>query len=1003
MVRKYSASHGSNRGGLRSASLRLVSFGVLVALIAFVLIGSQAGKKVLTPAMAQQDSANNQEAMIRLKQQEAARMTRSKGALRRFESLERDVLERGTVRVLVRVRAAYNPQAQLKKGLEARVQQLEIERSRERIISSLVGYDPGSTRSSESLPYFAISVNAAGLQALKSSNDVIDINKDRLVPHALAKSVPFIGGTKAWNSGYTGAGQVIAILDTGVDKFHPMLAGKVISEACYSTNDASQHVSSLCPGGVESSVEPNSALPCTKDCEHGTHVAGIAAGKDGYYQGQPFSGVAKDARIIAIQVFSHLNDDATCREFGVSAPCSVANDFDILEGLNRVFELSSSYSIASVNLSLGGGYYSETCDSDHEEYVEAINKLRSVNIATVVASGNEEFKDGLSAPACVSSAISVGSTLNGVDRVSGFSNSASILSLLAPGEYITSAIPGGGYESLQGTSMAAPHVAGAWAIIREKASSATITDILSALSSTGVRVTDVNQITKPRIQIDAALTRFKALPAAPNSLTVTAASSSETRLAWRDASTNETGFKIERKTGENGSWQEIATTQRNAEFYSDSGLTEGTTYFYRVLAVNDDGFSTLSNVASATTRPSAPSRLTATVETVSQVSLRWSDNSSIESSYIIQRRVGSGGWSTIHTAGPNTTTYRNTGLSEGTSYTYRVQAISSQLQSDFSNESSVTTGLGAPSSLRVTATAESQIDLQWNDNSSTETGFVVQRRTGNTGSWETVRNLGANTTSFRHISLNAETTYFYRVYAVNGNAKSPNSNETSGKTTRLRAPSGLTATVVSLSQINLKWDDNSTAERSFQIQRRTTGNWATVATVSANSESYSNTGLSTNTSYSFRVIAASDTSTSSATSEVKATTVYVFQSETHSHHHIGRAEGDGWSVRVGDAPGRAMNFGPYTTAVNPGRRTATFRLMIDNRSADNNRILTIEVYDANSGRVIASSNVTRREFNTPLTYQNFTLTFTAQSGQRLEFRTFWHGGAYVRQDYASVY
>ena len=98
-----------------------------------------------------------------------------------------------------------------------------------------------------------------------------------------------------------------------------------------------------------------------------------------------------------------------------------------------------------------------------------------------------------------------------------------------------------------------------------------------------------------------------------------------------------------------------------------------------------------------------------------------------------------------------------------------------------------------------------------------------------------------------------------------------------------------------------------------------------------------------------------------------------------------------------------MNFGPYTTAVNAGQRTATFRLLIDNNSADNNRILTLDVFDANSGRVIASMNVTRRNFNSPSAYQNFTLRFTAQSGQRLEFRTFWHGGAYVRQDYSSVH
>lgn len=128
----------------------------------------------------------------------------------------------------------------------------------------------------------------------------------------------------------------------------------------------------------------------------------------------------------------------------------------------------------------------------------------------------------------------------------------------------------------------------------------------------------------------------------------------------------------------------------------------------------------------------------------------------------------------------------------------------------------------------------------------------------------------------------------------------------------------------------------------------------------------------------------------------------VFQSESHNFHQIGRRDGDGWSVRVGDTPGRFMNYGPYTTAVVPGSRTATFRLMVDNYTADNNRILTIDVFDARTGRVVTSRNITRREFTGAMRYQDFNLGFTAAAGQQLEFRTFWHGGSYVRQDSVTV-
>jgi subtilisin family serine protease len=140
-----------------------------------------------------------------------------------------------------------------------------------------------------------------------------------------------------------------------------------------------------------------------------------------------------------------------------------------------------------------------------------IVNLRSRGIATIIASGNEGNTDGLSFPACISSAISVGSTGSsgpGVvrDAVSDFSNSSPSLHLLAPGDLINSSIPGGGFMGKPGTSMAAPHVAGAWAILKSKSPTASVDQILSALTSTGIPITDNrNGIVKPRIQVDAAI------------------------------------------------------------------------------------------------------------------------------------------------------------------------------------------------------------------------------------------------------------------------------------------------------------------------------------------------------------------------------------------------------------------------------------------------------------------------------------------------------------------
>ncbi|MBI3230665.1 MAG: hypothetical protein HYZ45_10945 [Burkholderiales bacterium] len=124
----------------------------------------------------------------------------------------------------------------------------------------------------------------------------------------------------------------------------------------------------------------------------------------------------------------------------------------------------------------------------------------------------------------------------------------------------------------------------------------------------------------------------------------------------------------------------------------------------------------------------------------------------------------------------------------------------------------------------------------------------------------------------------------------------------------------------------------------------------------------------------------------------------IFETEASPYHQIGRLEGDGWSVNVTDTPGFFMNYGPYTTAIEAGNRTATFRLQLDNVSADNNAILAIDVFDATAGVVLATRQITRREFTTPFTYQDFSLAFVSAANHQLEFRTKWLGSSYMKQD-----
>ena len=330
--------------------------------------------------------------------------------------------------------------------------------------------------------------------------DVEGVYEDRLDRPMLMDSTRLIGATNSWDLGFSGQGQTVAILDTGVDSNHPFLANKVVAEACFSTNSSRQNVTTVCPNADTTQIGTGAAAPCNiGKCDHGTHVAGIAAGK-----GTNFSGVARDASIIAVQVFSTFNNSDDCKSD--TPPCVLSYESDQIRGLMFVYEQRDQFSVAAVNMSLGDGIAHTTfCDRAEKNLKDAIDLLRSVGIATIIASGNEHFKNAISAPGCISSAISVGAT-DKSDNVADFSNSASFLTLLAPGVNITSSVPGTDFSSKNGTSMATPHVTGAFALLRSKSPGGSVDSTVQALANTGILVTDAkNDVRIPRIRVDAAL------------------------------------------------------------------------------------------------------------------------------------------------------------------------------------------------------------------------------------------------------------------------------------------------------------------------------------------------------------------------------------------------------------------------------------------------------------------------------------------------------------------
>ncbi|HET9212801.1 MAG TPA: S8 family serine peptidase [Thermoanaerobaculia bacterium] len=423
----------------------------------------------------------------------------------------REKARRDKVRVIVELTTPFGPEGALT-AAQATAQRQGISGLQDTVLRKLAGQKVAMLGRYRHIPFLALEVDADALDLLSRLPQVAGIQEDYFQKPLLASANAVIGSGVAWSLGLTGAGQTIAVLDTGVDKTHPYFSSgphnKVVSEACYSSNIPSDYYydawTSLCPGGVAESTAPGSGANCpaavSSFCQHGTHVAGIAAGNDGV---GPNFGAARDADLISIQVFS-----ARC--YGGSSSCDLGAWLsDELKGLEQVYALAGTYNIAAVNVSLGYSGYSYSsrsyCDSDNPALKAAIDNLRSIDIATIGAGGDGYPSSYLSAPACVSSAISVGAT-DDDDQVASFSPVGPLVDLMAPGVSITSAVPGGGTATLNGTSMAAPFVAGAWAILRQEYPSASVSDVLAILRGTAVPVSGYGFNDMRRINVAKAVT-----------------------------------------------------------------------------------------------------------------------------------------------------------------------------------------------------------------------------------------------------------------------------------------------------------------------------------------------------------------------------------------------------------------------------------------------------------------------------------------------------------------
>jgi hypothetical protein len=242
----------------------------------------------------------------------------------------------------------------------------------------------------------------------------------------------------------------------------------------------------------------------------------------------------------------------------------------------------------------------------------------------------------------------------------------------------------------------------------------------------------------------------------------------------------------------------------------------------------------------------APTNLTATANSYSDISLAWQDNSTNETGWEVHRSTtGPTGTFALFTTypWPNTTTGGNGGLQGSTEYCYKVRSYKNQGRqvsySEFSNVACATTLApplpAAPSGVSATPFGTS-INVTWTDNASNETGFRVERAASSTGPWTSIGTTSANGTSRSDAPVAVEQQACYRVFAVNGFGDSDPSNVDC--TTPPATPTNL-AVITSGSDAELTWTDNSLVEDGFVVARASAGSsWSDVATVAANATGY---------------------------------------------------------------------------------------------------------------------------------------------------------------------
>jgi alpha-tubulin suppressor-like RCC1 family protein len=277
----------------------------------------------------------------------------------------------------------------------------------------------------------------------------------------------------------------------------------------------------------------------------------------------------------------------------------------------------------------------------------------------------------------------------------------------------------------------------------------------------------------------------------------------------------ETGFQIERATNISTNWTTTFTVGANIANYSDTDVTPGNTYYYRVRAFNDYFYSDWSDTVHPFLSP--PNTFRLNVISPILYALSWDYSNPIYlSGFEIERKISGTDYSLLTTVGANITSYYDTTVSPGDVYYYRIRAFNSLINSAWADE--VTPTMLTPS-LKLTVISDNRIDLDWGNVWTDEEGVEIQRSINNTSTWVTIFTTDPDITIYSDTPVTPGDIYYYRIRAFNAVI---NSNYSAEKTPSLRPPFFLSIGVqnISLTQTDLTWFDFNRDGAGFKIERK---------------------------------------------------------------------------------------------------------------------------------------------------------------------------------------